>query len=115
MVTHDSPTHFSWGLVLLASLYRYLHEYVCMNARALRAGVMLLHVWVWEHIVILRLRVVSIPMLLDDPLMWSYKGHVSFTHTGEHEIPYWRRVLDKMQVFMWHPYLGRPRWGDDID
>lgn len=111
----DRPTHFSCGPVLLASLYEDLHEYVYLDGKALRAGVTLLHVWAWEHIVVFRSQVVVVPMGLDDPLIWHYRGGVSFTHTGEHEIAYWRRVLDEMQVFIWRLYLGRPGWADDAD
>lgn len=109
----DRPTCFAWGPVLLASLYKYLHEYVYLDGRALVAGITLLHVWAWEHIAVFWPWVVAIPMGHDDPLLWRYRDGVSFTHTGEHEIPFWRRVLDAMQVFTWHAYLGRPRWADD--
>lgn len=83
----DRPTHFSWGPIL-ASLYRDLHEYVYLNGRALEVGVTLLHVWAWEHIVVLQPRVIAVPMGSNDPFMWCYKGGVSFTHMGEHRIPY---------------------------
>lgn len=111
---HDRPTRFSWGLVLLASMYKDLHEYIYLDDKALRASVKLLHVWAWEHIAVLRPQVVVVLMGPDDPLVWHYRGGVSFTHTCEHEIPFWRRVLDDMQVFTWHLYLGRPRWADDV-
>lgn len=114
-MVRDRPVCFAWGPVLLASLYRDLHEYMYMDDRALEAGVTLPHVWAWEHIVVLRQRVVSIMMVLDDPLVWRYKGCVSFTHTSEHRIPYWRRVLDEMQVFTLRPYLGQPGWADNAD
>lgn len=113
-MVRDRPVRFAWGPVLLASLYRYLHEYTYLDGRALGSGVMLLHMWAWEHIFVLQPRVVPVLVGPDDPVVWHYRGSVSFTHIGKHKIPHWRRVLDDMTVFTWHPYLGRPGWADDV-
>lgn len=87
-MVRDRPVQFAWGPVLLVSLYKDLHEYVYVDGRVLRAGVTLLHVWVWEHISVLCPHVVPVPMGGEDALVACYRGGVSFTHTGEHGIPY---------------------------
>lgn len=53
-MVRDRAVDFAWGHIILASLYRYLHEYAYLNGRALGASVMLLHVRAWEHISILQ-------------------------------------------------------------
>lgn len=87
-MVRDRAIRFAWGSMLLASLYKDLHEYVYMDGRALGPSVTLLHIWAWEHIVVLWLQIVSVLMGVDHPLMWRYKGGESFTHIGEHGIPY---------------------------
>lgn len=99
-MVRDRPVRFTWGPVLLASLYMDLHEYVYVDGRALGAEVTLLHVWAWKHISMLRPCVVLVPMGAEDALVARYRGGVSFTQTGKHGIPYWRQVLDEMFVFL---------------
>lgn len=57
LVLEDMVTQghrFAWGSAMLAHLYRDLHEGVYLGYGSLSAGVMLLQVWCWEHILIAR-------------------------------------------------------------
>lgn len=101
---------FSWGSTMQAHLYRGLQEVVYLGYGSLSAGVTLLQVWCWEHILAAR------PLAdRDKPVgcayVYGYRGLVVQCKLGKLE--HWRRVLDDIDTVTWRPYTGCEVWVED--
>lgn len=50
----EDMTIYDWGPFVLAYLYHDMHQVIYSKDRNIGEGVTLLHMWAYEHIVILR-------------------------------------------------------------
>lgn len=53
---------------MLASLYHDMHDFVYYDSRAIGIGVTLLHIWAWDHIIVLRPIIQMDDVEPDDPI-----------------------------------------------
>ena len=50
----DEPIHYGWGQCMLAHMYHEMHEIAYRGAKSMAAGVIVLQVWAWEYLPVLR-------------------------------------------------------------
>jgi len=48
-------TRYAWAEYVLGQLYHYLHDCAYMFGASMSVGVTVLHVWAYEHILVMRL------------------------------------------------------------
>lgn len=87
---------------MLVHLYKDLHEALYQESRSLGVGIMLLHIWAWEHLpvtwpVCMRFRVI------DEPYVFLYGGLMTHPHLGKLE--FWPHALDDLDRVIWRPYI----------
>lgn len=92
---------YTWGPILLASLYHDMHQVVYCEGRSIEAGVTLLHIWEYENIVVLRPLVVLVDIHEDEPIVFRYRVLTTLQHTRPIGLPYCHCVIDDMTVFRW--------------
>lgn len=89
MVAHMmvTPSELAWGQCLLAHMFFEMHEVVYHDSKSFAAGALVLQIWAWEHILVLR-PVYQAQCQPQEPVIYIYAGYVTQVWMGHTE--YWR-------------------------
>ncbi|XP_019182145.1 PREDICTED: serine/threonine-protein phosphatase 7 long form homolog [Ipomoea nil] len=90
-------SEYSWGSAVLAYLYRSMCKATTKSASIIGGALILLQLWVWEHIALFSPKMLSFPLdLADRPRGARWSGERCFDDVANHVLKAYRDQLDHM-------------------